>query len=397
MGDKILNIGIIFNAGTTDGGGFYQQISTLIELRKLEKYNFIVFTFNEYNKDIIERYNFKTILINENIFEKFYRFILRREWTWPFVRKFKLKSFFERVLEKYAIDLVYFLYPSGLSLDLVSHNYIITVWDLCHRDFPEFPEVNYYREFELREILYNKSLKKAFAIIVESEVGKYNLIKRYNIDEDRVYVIPFLPSVTAYSKNEVDVRSKYKINSEYIYYPAQFWSHKNHVYIIDALSILSKKNITITAVFSGSDKGNLAYVLDYANKKGVSHLVKYIGFVPDEEIYSLYKNALALVMPTYFGPTNIPPLEAFQIGVPVIYSDLPGLREQVGDAALLCDLNNPTSLAEILIKLKNSEIQKGELILKGFEQLKKSQSVSYIDILDNIFYDYSIKRRCWGK
>lgn len=268
MGDKILNIGIIFNADPKVGGGFYQQISTLIELRKLDKYKFIVFTFNEHNKNIIEKYNFKTILIKENIIEKSYRFILRREWTWPFVKKFKLKSFFERILEKYAIDLVYFLYPSGLSLDLVYHNYIITVWDLCHRDFPEFPEVNYYREFELREILYNKTLKKAFAIIVDSEVGKHNLVKRYNIDEERVYVMPFLPSINVYSKNRVDVKSKYNIEGEYIYYPAQFWPHKNHIYIIDALSILSKKNIMITAVFSGSDKGNLAYVLDYANQKG---------------------------------------------------------------------------------------------------------------------------------
>lgn len=395
MGDKTLNIGIIFNAEPKDGGGFYQQLSTLVELRKLDRHKFIIFTFNEHNKHIIEKYNFKTILIKENILKKFHRFILRREWSWPFVKKLKIKSFFERVLEKYAIDLVYFLHPSSLSLDLVYHNYIITVWDLCHRDFPEFPEVNYYREFELRENLYNKTLKKAFAIIVDSEVGKHNLVKRYNIDEERVYVMPFLPSINVYSKNRVDVKSKYNIEGEYIYYPAQFWPHKNHIYIIDALSILSKKNIMITSVFSGSDKGNLAYVLDYAHQKGVSHLVKYIGFVQDEEIYSLYKNALALVMPTYFGPTNIPPLEAFHIGVPVIYSDLPGLRDQVGDAALFCDLNNPTSLAELIIKLKNSEALRNDLILKGFERLRKLSSVSYAEILNDIFDKYAIRRKCW--
>lgn len=392
----MLNIGVIFNADLKVGGGFYQQLSTIIQLNNLKKYNFIVFTFNKNNKEILERYNIKAILIKENFFKKFYRFILRKDWMWLIVKKFKLKSFFERILDKYNIDLVYFLYPSDLSLDLVSHNYIITVWDFCHRDFPEFPEVSFYRRFEYREIIYNKSLKKAFAVIVDSEISKNNLVRRYNIDEDRVYVLPFLPSINAYSKKEVDIRSKYKINNEYIYYPAQFWPHKNHVYIIDALSILNKKNIIIDAVFSGSDKGNLDYVLEYAKKKGVSHLVKYIGFVPDEDIYSLYKNALALVMPTYFGPTNIPPLEAFYIGVPVIYSDLPGLRNQVGDAALLCDLNNPSSLAELLIKLKNSKTLRNELILKGYEQLKKLHPVSYINILDDIFHKYSIRRKCWG-
>ena len=50
-------------------------------------------------------------------------------------------------------------------------------------------------------------------------------------------------------------------------------------------------------------------------------------------------------MPTYFGPTNIPPLEAFSLNVPVCYSDLDGLREQVGEAAFLMNLKNPESLA----------------------------------------------------
>ena len=48
-------------------------------------------------------------------------------------------------------------------------------------------------------------------------------------------------------------------------------------------------------------------------------------------------------MPSYFGPTNLPPIEAFKLGVPVFYPDLPGMREYVGNAAILIDLNNPKS------------------------------------------------------
>ena len=62
-------------------------------------------------------------------------------------------------------------------------------------------------------------------------------------------------------------------------------------------------------------------------------------------------------MPTYFGPTNIPPLEAFKINVPVLYSDLPGLRDQVGKAAMLIDLKKPESLASNLKKLLNSKLK----------------------------------------
>lgn len=192
------------------------------------------------------------------------------------------------------------------------------------------------------------------------------------------------------------MREKYQIKTaHYIYYPAQFWAHKNHVYIIDALSILRSKGIYLTAVFSGSDQGNLNNVLEYAKKTGVYDLVRYIGFAPEDEIYSLYKNALAVVMPTFFGPTNIPPLEAFEIGVPVIYSDLTGLREQVGDAALLCDLKDPNSLAVHLENLINSNELRQNLIEKGKRKLQEITSINRMEILDKIFSDYEVKLRCW--
>ena len=76
-------------------------------------------------------------------------------------------------------------------------------------------------------------------------------------------------------------------------------------------------------------------------KYNLEDQVRFTGFVSNEEINYLYSQSLALVMPTYFGPTNIPPLEAFKLNVPVLYSDLPGLRDQVNDAALLLNLNDP--------------------------------------------------------
>jgi glycosyltransferase involved in cell wall biosynthesis len=339
---------------------------------------------------------FKTIILKRKILDKIKRLTLRLDTFSFLLTKVNLVCDFENHLEQEDIDLVYFLQPSGLAIDLLKHNYIITVWDLCHRDYPEFPEVNFNKEFERREFFYTRALKKAVAIISDSETGKNNIIRRYGIDLDRVYVLPFLPSTNIYIKNDVNVKEKYGITTEYyIYYPAQFWAHKNHVYIIDSIALLKNKGIYLTAVFSGSDKGNLNYVLEYAKKKGVIDLIKYLGFVPDEDIYSLYKNALALVMPTYFGPTNIPPLEAFAIGTPVIYPDLPGLKEQVGNAALLVDLNKPETLATHLENLINSEKLRQGLIEKGRNRLDEINNVNRISVLESIFSDYEAKLKCW--
>jgi len=392
-----MKIGLVFDGDLYDGGGFQYQKTILNLIKNLkDKYEFIVFTFSPENEKYSKSLGFNTKILKHTILDKVKRLILRSDLFAFLSPRIHLVCNFEKYLEQEGIDLVYFLQPSSLALDLVRHNYIITVWDLCHRDYPEFPEVNFNKEFERREFFYTRALKKAVAIISDSETGKNNIIRRYGIDPDRVYVLPFLPSTNIYTKNDINVKKKYGITTEYyIYYPAQFWAHKNHVYIIDSIALLKNKGIYLTAVFSGSDKGNLNSVLEYAKEKRVIDLIKYIGFVPDEDIYSLYKNALALVMPTYFGPTNIPPLEAFAIGTPVIYPDLPGLKEQVGDAALLVDLKNPKTLATHLENLMNSEKLRQELIEKGKKRLVEIESVDRVGVLESIFLDYEVKMKCW--
>ena len=395
MGSKKLNIACIFDGDLHSGGGFQIQVSNITELRKEKEHNFVMFVFKEGNEKLLNDFGLEVICIKENLFNKGYRFTMRNEWFFRFSKRFNLITKLEKILDRYNIDLIFFLFPSSLALDVVSYNYIFTIWDLCHRDFPEFPEVNFHREFERREILYARATKKAMAVITDSELGRQNAIKRYGLDEKRVFAVSFLPSVNMKETNFVDIKDKYNIDGDYIYYPAQFWSHKNHVYIVDSLSILKKQGIHVTAVFSGSDKGNLGYVLEYAKRAGVVDLVKYIGFAPNEEVYHLYKQSLALAMPTYFGPTNIPPLEAFAVGTPVIYSDLPGLREQVGDAALLCDLKDPNSLAMHIKTLLSNPEKKSELVEKGCKRLKELQQKSITNVLRHILDDYAMKLKCW--
>ena len=214
------------------------------------------------------------------------------------------------------IDLVYFLSPSGWTRSLERLNYITTVWDLCHRDDPEFPEVSSNRQLESRDSYYRSTLPRATAIFVDSELGKKNVIRRYAIDEQRIYVLPFQPAVSTYnpsltnSESVVDVRKRYQLDVPYVFYPAQFWSHKNHIYLLEGLRALDDLySLKVGAVFSGVDKGNLQFVQTRTFELGLDDRVRFVGFVPNEEIPYFYRQSLALVMPTYFGPTNLPPLK----------------------------------------------------------------------------------------
>ena len=151
MDTQKLNIACIFEGNLHNGGGFQTQLSTIVALNEYQNYQITAFTFSKENHELLVSNGLKTIYIKVNFLDKIFKILSLQEWFYIFSSTFKLKTFFEKSLVKHHIDLIYFLAPSSLALSLVSHNYIYTIWDLCHRDMPEFPEVNYFREFEIRE------------------------------------------------------------------------------------------------------------------------------------------------------------------------------------------------------------------------------------------------------
>ena len=101
-------------------------------------------------------------------------------------------------------------------------------------------------------------------------------------------------------------------------------------------------------------------------------------------------------MPTYFGPCNLPPLEAFALGVPVLYPDEPGLRDQVGDAALLMDLSEPRTMADHLISLLRTPGVSKQLCDKGTARLYALEGVDRVQILQSVIEGFQRKRMCWS-
>ncbi|NQV18415.1 MAG: glycosyltransferase [Armatimonadetes bacterium] len=106
----------------------------------------------------------------------------------------------------------------------------------------------------------------------------------------------------------------------------------------------------------------------YQLRKDLNEQIYKLNFVCNEDLVALYKKTVALVMPTFFGPTNIPQLEAFALGCPVITSDIYGIPDQVGDAALLV---NPSDYSDIANKIKiiwNDKSIRQKLVRKGYKK-----------------------------
>ncbi|MCX5695170.1 MAG: glycosyltransferase family 1 protein [Candidatus Omnitrophica bacterium] len=401
-----MKIAVISTKGKMEGGAFQYSLSLsrLLKENNSEKYNFIFFTTVKENVRLFAKYGPTFNYLRWSNIDRFKNLLFSSQILSGVLAKFRIspESRIDRILKKHNIDLVYFLNPSDLALAVSRLNYIFTIWDLCFLDFMEFPEVYANREFERRNSLYRFALPKAVKVIADSEFTKRNIIKKYCLDEARVVSLPLLSSVginVVEQENHagyINIRKKYNINGKYIFYPAQFWPHKNHIYILEGLKLLKEKyEMIIHVIFAGSDKGNLSFILRKAEEFGIADQIHYVGFVGDNELPYLYTQALALVMPTYFGPTNLPPLEAFKLGCPVLYSDLPGLNEQVKDAALLLDLNNPESLCKGLLKVLNDTASIDTLIKNGKKKIEALENENYWRILKDAFDDYSQKMKCW--
>ena len=297
---------------------------------------------------------------------------------------------------KLGLDLVLYPVHSVLAFETQVPS-IVTVHDLNHRVYTEFPEVRALGEFERREYYFRNACRSAFLLLVSSDTGRDEVLSFYadtGISTDRIVVFPMLPATTIRSPASEDecarVRQRYCLTGDYLFYPAQFWPHKNHLRLIHALYHLKHAvGLTPTLVLGGSHSGWLrrrtfVMAMQAARRLGVYQQIRYLGFIPDEDMSPLYGGAAGLVMPTFFGPTNIPVLEAFAMGCPVVTSDLSGIREQANGAAILVDPRSPEAIADGMRRVLVASEDRHALIRRGREVLCEYTPEDYRRILQLI-------------
>ena len=296
------------------------------------------------------------------------------------------------------IEILYYLAPQPIAADIP---FILTVYDLQHRLYPEFPEVSVDGRWRSRERMYSALIPRASTLITITEESKREVTELYQVRPDRIKVLPMVPiaseSGVAPEDRQVDVLEKYGIPGGYLFYPAHFWPHKNHVGLLLAVQLLRDQyGTTIPVVLTGSDKGNERYIRRVVEELGLTGQVHFLGFVPDRDMPSLYREALALAMVSYFGPANIPPLEAFALGCPVINSDFRGAEEHIGDAGLLVDPKSPLSIATAIKSLHEDDALRQTLIDRGLSRSGTWTMRDYCDGVLSILDDMAPLRRCWS-
>jgi glycosyltransferase involved in cell wall biosynthesis len=265
-------------------------------------------------------------------------------------------------------DAMLYVKPSLQSF-LWPYPAVFPIHDLQHVLQPEFPEVSAGGETARREYVYRRAVPAARAILADSEVGREDVLRIYRPDPARVHALSYFPPPgileAAGPAHQARVRERYSLPERFFFYPAAFWRHKNHAALVRALALLDREHgLRVPLVLAGGLRHEQPAVARLAAELGVTW-IRFLGYVPDEDVYPLYALALALVMPTFFGPTNLPNLEAWTLGCPLVTSDLRGLREHVGDAGLLVDPRSPEALARAMQRLATDPGLREDLAARG--------------------------------
>ncbi len=161
------------------------------------------------------------------------------------------------------------------------------------------------------------------------------------------------------------VRRKYDLEGEFILHVGLIWGSKNFGVLPEVLEIINRQR-PLVLVHAGKPQR-------WGDGEGTttSRFLKRLGFVPDEDLASLYQSAMALVFPSLYEGFGIPIVEAFASGCPVVTANWGTMKEVGGDAALLVDVRKPEEIAAAVLRLSAEPGLRQELQSRGFERAKR--------------------------
>jgi glycosyltransferase involved in cell wall biosynthesis len=222
----------------------------------------------------------------------------------------------ERALIEHKIDIAYFLSPNPQSLGLIDVPMINTVWDLGHRDLPDYKEMASLTRFAKREFYYSRVLPNSFLVVTDSKKTSARINEIYGVLPDVTIDAGLFPAI---QDSPADIEKLDQLFKEdYLIYPAQFWSHKNHELLVDLMIQIKKEFSDVKLYLTGSDKGEMSRIRELIHMSNLEDCIRIFGFVDSDFLAKLIKEARALVFPSRLGPTNLPPLEALMLGTPVV-------------------------------------------------------------------------------
>lgn len=237
---------------------------------------------------------------------------------------------------------------------------VITFTDMQERFYPQFFTA---KQLEERFHHYDWSMRMADVVIAISDFTKQSCTDIVGISPRKVRTIHLSPDDLPAARRPEDWPSAGW--EKFLYYPANFWDHKNHRQLLAALQHLRANGQTVRCVFTGSTFGREAEWDAAVAETGTADLVCHLGRRPRAELSWLFRNARGLIFPSLFEGFGIPVVEAMHCGCPIACSGGTSLPEVAGDCALYFDPRDAKAIAHAAAQLWNDDALCADLVARG--------------------------------
>jgi glycosyltransferase involved in cell wall biosynthesis len=247
---------------------------------------------------------------------------------------------------------------------------ILTVHDLAYLVYPEcaVPSLGWYLHRAVP-----RSIARADLILADSASTRQDVIQRLAVAPERVAVLylgvePGYQPLADRAGLEA-VRARYDLPARFLLTVGTIEPRKNLPRLIAALADMPAVQ-RLPLVVAGKPGWLYDETLAAVERLGLQGAVRFLGFVPEQDLPALYNLALALIYPSLYEGFGLPPLEAMACGTPVLTSDVSSMREVVGEAAVLVDPLDVATIRQGMQALTEDEALRTRLRAAGLERAR---------------------------
>lgn len=368
-----MKIGIDIRAiGQQRTGDEYYTLNLVRNLLKIDKKNqYFLFTNTNETKKIKEK--ILAGLNNKNI---------EVVSVLPSFKLFWTIFLLPRVAKRLNLDVLHVQYIAPLGLSQKT-KLITTIADVS---FKAYPELIKKTDLFFLNLLIPLSLRKADKIVAVSKFTKNEIIKYYKTKAEKIKVVYNGEASEIFKKeniNSENILEKIGIKKPYLFYIGTHQPRKDIPTLIEAFLLLKKqekKFENLQLVIGGKLKAHnydpkIDLILseakkDQEDKKFIKDII-FTGYLENEELVSLYKEAEIFVFPSLYEGFGLPLIEAMVSETPVVCSDIECFKEVAGEAGEFYQAGDVEELKKALLKLLDDSKRRNDLVKKGREQAKK--------------------------
>jgi glycosyltransferase involved in cell wall biosynthesis len=280
----------------------------------------------------------------------------------------RLLVYIPRGLKEHRIDVFHGLDHLGVPLFAKVGRYVATIHDMIPLIWPQWVTRKHHL---VVRAAYHRLGQQADLVITPSEATKTDIVRYLQISPDRIAVIPwgcearFQP--TGDRERLGAVQQRYRLPTRYLLFVGTLEPRKNLTALLHAYAMLRAAwhDEDLKLVVAGRTGWLYNDIFATVKTLALEQEVIFTGFVEDEDLPHLYREAQLFVFPSLYEGFGLPILEAMASGVPVVTSNAASMPEVAGDAAMLVDPRDAKAIAEAMAQVLYEDHRRDALIQKG--------------------------------